>query len=304
MKLVALAGGTGSAKLLRGLKSEIGKFTVIANVGDNVWTHGLYVCPDIDIAMYTLAGIADTRKGWGVKGDSFRMLEQMALLRGETWFRLGDRDLAIHLLRTEMLKEGKTLTEVTVFALDALKVRQRILPVTDAQVETRVLTKEGDLHLQEFWVRRRARVAVNDVVYKGAREAHPTQEVASAVDEADRIVICPGNPVTSIMPILAVDGMQKLLASSKAEKIAVSPMIGSRPFSGPAGKIMRALGQGTDSVAVSKMYARLIDKIVIDESDVQMKGKIEELGVRCLATRTAMNNHSQERRLASFLLEA
>lgn len=304
MKLVALAGGTGSAKLLRGLKAEIGNFTVIANVGDNVWMHGLYICPDIDIAMYTLAGIADTRKGWGVKGDTFKMLEQMALLRGETWFRLGDRDLAIHLLRTEMLKAGKTLTEVTAFALDALKVRQRILPATDAPVETRVLTAEGDLHLQEFWVRRRARVAVDDVVYKGAREAHPTREVTSAVDEADRIIICPGNPATSIMPILAVDGMQKLLASSNAEKIAVSPMIGNRPFSGPAGKIMRALGHGTDSVAVSKMYARIIDRILIDESDVRMKGKIEELGVRCLATGTTMNNYAQERRLARFLVEA
>ncbi len=304
MKLVALAGGTGSAKLLRGLKAEIGNFIVIANVGDNVWMHGLYVCPDIDIAMYTLAGIADTRKGWGLKGDTFKMLEQMALLRGETWFRLGDRDLAIHLLRTEMLKAGKTLTEVTAFALHALKVRQRILPVTDAPVETRVLTTEGDLHLQEFWVRRRARVAVEDVVYKGAREAHPTREVASAVEEADRIIICPGNPPTSIMPILAVGGMQKLLASSKADKIAVSPMMGDRPFSGPAGKLMRALGHGTDSVAVSKMYARMIDRILIDKSDVRMKGKIEELGVRCLATGTTMNNYTQERRLARFLIEA
>ncbi len=304
MKLVALAGGTGSSKLLRGLKAEIGNFTVIANVGDNVWMHGLYVCPDIDIAMYTLAGIADSRKGWGVKGDTFKMLEQMALLRGETWFRLGDRDLAIHLLRTEMLKAGKTLTEVTAFALDALKVRQRILPVTDAPVETHVLTTEGDLHLQEFWVRRRARVAVEDVVYKGASEAHTTREVTSAVDEADRIIICPGNPATSIMPIFAVGEMQKLLASSNAEKIAVSPMIGNRPFSGPAGKIMRALGHGTDSVAVSKMYARIIDRILIDESDVRMKGKIEELGVRCLATGTTMNNYAQERRLARFLIEA
>ncbi len=304
MKLVALAGGTGSSKLLRGLKAEIGNFTVIANVGDNVWMHGLYVCPDIDIAMYTLAGIADSRKGWGVKGDTFKMLEQMALLRGETWFRLGDRDLAIHLLRTEMLKAGKTLTEVTAFALDALKVRQRIMPVTDAPVETHVLTTEGDLHLQEFWVRRRARVAVEDVVYKGASEAHTTREVTSAVDEADRIIICPGNPATSIMPIFAVGEMQKLLASSNAEKIAVSPMIGNRPFSGPAGKIMRALGHGTDSVAVSKMYARIIDRILIDESDVRMKGKIEELGVRCLATGTTMNNYAQERRLARFLIEA
>jgi LPPG:FO 2-phospho-L-lactate transferase len=304
MRLVALAGGTGSAKLLRGLKAEVGKFTIIANVGDNVWMHGLYVCPDIDIALYTLAGIADTRKGWGVKGDSFRMLEQMFVLGGETWFGLGDRDLALHLLRTEMLNQGRTLTEVTTYLTNALRVKQTILPVTDAPVETHILTPHADLHLQEFWVRRRAKVTVKSIAYKGAKDAFPTREVVAAVEDADKIVVCPANPATSIMPILAVGGMKELLASSPAEKIAVSPMIGNHPFSGPAGKLMLALGYGTDSEGVSRIYSRIIDKIVVDESDGGMRGKIEELGIQCLATGITMSNHSQERRLARFLVEA
>jgi len=239
MKVVALTGGTGSAKLLRGLAHLTKDLVVVANVGDNYWFQGLYVCPDIDIAVYTLAGIADVSKGWGIQGDTFNALDQLAKLGGETWFRMGDKDLATATIRTTMLSSGKTLTEVTSFIQKALGARVPVLPATDSPVETLMDTRAGTMHLQEFWVKNRGLPRVKRVRYRGAEQASPTSQVRRALARADKVVICPANPITSIGPIVAIKGMKTLLSDSGVRVVALSPMVGKGPYSGPAGTLMK-----------------------------------------------------------------
>ncbi|MDG6901435.1 MAG: 2-phospho-L-lactate transferase [Nitrososphaerota archaeon] len=304
MKVVALAGGTGSAKLLRGLATLTSQLTVVANVGDNFWFHGLYVCPDVDIACYTLAGVADAKKGWGVEGDTFKALGQLGDLGEETWFRLGDMDLAASMVRTGLLRAGRSLTEVTLRLAKALEVPYPILPATDSAVETWMRTESGAMHLQEFWVRERGRPRVTEVEYRGARRASPTRQVERALAQADKVVLCPANPITSIGPIVAVNGMRKLLSRSKAEVVALSPMIGARPYSGPAGRLMRQLGLRPDSAGVASLYSGFIDRLVIDRSDLALSEKVAESGVECSAADTRMRSRSDERRVARVLLEA
>ncbi len=304
MRVVALAGGTGSAKLLRGLATLTSQLTVVANVGDNFWFHGLYVCPDVDIALYTLAGIADEEKGWGVRGDTFKALGQLGGLGEETWFRLGDMDLAASMVRTGLMRAGKSLTQATLRLAKALEVPHPILPATDSAVETWMLTKSGAMHLQEFWVRERGRPRVTKVEYRGARRASPTRQVERALAQADKVVLCPANPITSIGPIVAVNGMRKLLSRSNAEVVALSPMIGARPYSGPAGRLMRQLGLRPDSAGVASLYSGFLDRLVIDRSDLALSEKVAESGVECSAADTRMRSRSDERRIARVLLEA
>ncbi len=229
MRVVALAGGTGSAKLLRGLASFDLDLTVIANVGDNVWMHGLYVCPDIDIAVYTLAGLADRRRGWGIEGDTFSVLKQLGSLGQETWFGLGDRDFATHIVRTRALKEGRTLTQVTQAACRAHKVRAKVIPATDSTLETRIVTPEGELNLQEFWVKKQGRPAVTAVRYEGASSATLTKEVETSIDKADYIVVCPANPITSIAPMLAIPGSGKRYPPRTPGSLRSPPWSGRGP---------------------------------------------------------------------------
>ena len=304
MKVVALAGGTGSAKLLRGLYQLPLDLKVVANVGDNFWVYGVYVCPDIDIASYTLAGVSDRIKGWGQAGDTFEALSQLSRLGAETWFRLGDRDLAVSLARTEMIRRGATLTEATESTRKALGVRCPILPVTDDHVETRVVTPVGDLHLQEFWVRDKGAPKATRVRYRGAKRARVTRQVASALSEADRVVVCPANPVTSVGPMLAVPGFTRLLQDSEARVVALSPMIGGAPFSGPAGKLMKAGGSRQDSLGVADLYSKFLDCILISQDDSALRPRIESLGLGCVTSDTRMTGSSDELRLAKELLEA
>ena len=304
MKVVAIAGGTGSAKLLRGLAHAVGNITVVSNVGDNFWTHGLYVCPDVDIAMYTLAGVSDRARGWGIRGDTFNALERLKKLGEETWFQLGDQDLATHIVRTQMLKEHITLTEITAHLCGGLGVRQRILPATNDHMETHMLTPSGEIHIQEFWVQRRGRPSLKGVRYVGAAKARPSPEVREAIASAERVVVCPANPVTSVGPILAISGMRELVASSSAQFVAVSPMAGARPFSGPAGKLMKAMKVRGDSVGVAKLYSDWVDTLLIHSSDVEMKASIEREGIKCRVTDTGMKTSRDEVRLAREVLES
>lgn len=303
MRVVTLAGGTGSAKLLEGLSALDVDLTVVANVGDNVWMHGLYVCPDIDIAMYTLAGFANRRQGWGIEGDTFRTLTQLGQIGEPTWFALGDMDIATQIVRTKMLREGLTLTSVTEKLRNAFGIAQAILPLTDDPVETRILTPAGYVHLQEFWVRDRGRPAVMDVAYKGSSRAKFTKEVERAIKRADRIILCPANPVTSIGPMLAVPGFSGRLSRAKARVTALSPMTGKVPFSGPAAKLMRAVGIRPDSVGVAQMYSGFLDSLVIDRSDECIVSEIEELGIKCIPSDTLMRDRSEKKRVAKELLE-
>lgn len=302
MKVVALAGGTGSAKLLRGLQKLSVDLAVVANVGDNAWIHGVYVCPDVDIATYTLAGLADPR-GWGVKGDTFSALDGLSKLGADAWFRLGDRDLSTSLYRTEMLRKGATLTQAADRIRRALGVASPVLPVTDSEVETWVHTPKGMMHLQEFWVRERGAPAVLGVSYRGVRRARVTPGVKSALSAADRIVLCPANPITSLGPMLAVPGLVRALSASRGRTVALSPMVGRAPFSGPAGKFLRAAGVRPDSVGVARRYASFLDGLLISKTDSSMKGLIESLGVKCAASNTLMRDSEDEVRLAKELLE-
>lgn len=302
MRVVALAGGTGSAKLLRGLAAQDCDLTIVANVGDNVWMHGLYVCPDIDIAMYTLAGIEDRAHGWGIEGDTFAVLAQLQHLAQKTWFALGDRDLATSILRTRLMRGGSSLTEATRELCRLLKVSERILPATDSTEETRILTHGGEMHLQEYWVKNKGRPRVDGVRYVGASRARPTREAERAIANADRVVICPANPVTSIGPILAIGRMAGVIARSGARKVALSPMVGESPFSGPAGKLMRAQGIRTDSVGVARLYSPFLDAMIIHKRDGRMKEDVEKLHVGCTLSDTSIRTPADERRLAAELL--
>ncbi len=301
MKVVALAGGTGSAKLLRGLDSLGVDLTVVANVGDNIWMYGVYVCPDIDVACYSLAGIADRAKGWGVAGDTFEMLKALRRLGLDTWFKLGDQDFATCLVRTRTIHSGGTLTEATEMERRALGVTCKVLPVTDNPVETRILTPRGDEHLQEFWVRDKGRPEAIGVRYRGASKARVSVAVKSALAEADRVVVCPANPVTSIGPMLAVPGFTRML--SKTHVAALSPMEGEAPFSGPAGKLMKAIGSKQNSAGVAGLYAGFLGAVLISERDRELEGTIEAMGIRCIRTDTRISTANDATRLAKELLE-
>ena len=277
--------------------------TAVVNVGDNAWMYGVYVCPDIDIATYTLAGVADPERGWGIESDTFRVLGGLSRLGEDTWFRLGDLDLATCLLRTEMLRNGATLTAATDRIRRALRVTSPILPATDGSVETWLSTSRGEMHLQEFWVRERGRPGVEAVAYRGASRSAPTARVKSAIRGADRIVICPANPVTSVGPMLALKGFVNLLAGSRARVVALSPMVGRAPVSGPAGKLLKSVGLRPDSVGVAELYSGFLDAILISDSDSGLRGKIEALGVRSAGTDTLMIDRDAESRLARELLE-
>ncbi len=304
MKVVALSGGTGSAKLLRGLARLEVDLTVIANVGDDFWFGGLMVCPDLDVSAYALAGVGDERKGWGLNGDSFRAVGRLRELGGEGWFRLGDRDLATCLLRTALLREGRSLTEATAAVCRGLGVKQRVLPLTDDDVQTFVLTPQGRMHLQEFWVREKGTPAVTGVEYAGAALARTTPEVVDALKAADRIVVSPANPVTSVGPMLAVPGFGDLLGSMKRKVSALSPMVGDAPFSGPAGKMMTALGIAPDSVGVARRYMGFVGSMLISSKDARMAEEIRGLGIRCRAVDTAIVSQRGAEELSKDLLAA
>ena len=303
MKVVALAGGTGSAKLVRGIARLPVDLTVVANVGDNFWTYGVYVCPDVDIATYSLAGISSPH-GWGIAGDTFEAFGELSRLGAETWFKLGDRDMAVCLRRTEMLRRGGSLTEATLQIAMSLGVRQSILPATDDHLETRIKSNAGELHLQEFWVRERGKPRVVAVRYQGGREARPTPQVAEALASADRVVVCPANPVTSIGPMLAIGGFRGLLRETEARVVGLSPMRGAAPYSGPAGALMKAVGARPDSYGVARMYSDFMDCMVISEDDAAMAVQIRALGMECLATDTQMEGPKDELRLARKAIKA
>lgn len=302
-KFAVISGGTGSSKLIRGFKEISRDFYVIVNVADNFWFHSLYVCPDLDITCYSLADISDKRRGWGLEGDTFNMVEQIGRLGFESWFKLGDRDAALSIVRTKLLKEGLSLTEVTSIISKALGIRQRVLPASDIHYETHVVTPQGEMHLQEFWVKFSGKPDVLDVVYRGIKAARLSEDAKRAILNAERIVICPANPVTSIMTILSLPEIKHIWTKSRAKKIAVSPIVGNRPFSGPACKFMKAKGFGCSSLDVARMYSGLVDTMVLHLEDSHLCREIEAMGMRCEATNTEISAVTSAAKLAERLLE-
>jgi len=301
--ITILAGGTGSVKLVRGMSSQTRDISVIANVGDNYWLYGLYICPDIDTILYGLADILDTQKGWGIKKDTYGFLRQMEVMGEETWFKIGDRDAAIHLMRTNMLKNGKNLSDITEWMCRKFAIDTKIIPVTDNSVETRIVTNKGDLHLQEYWVKYKGQDKVEGIKYIGADKARANPAAVNAIHDSKLVVIAPGNPLTSIGPILSIKGIRKELSKSKKKVVVVSPLIGGSAVSGPAAKYMEAAELEVSVYGLAKMYSEVASHIVIDTSDRTHIRKIENLDMKVYETKIKMNDKKDEDALAQFILK-
>ncbi len=305
MRLVALAGGTGAAKLLRGLDTllERGAMTVVGNTGDDAEVWGLHVSPDLDTVCYTLGGLLDEERGWGLRDESFRTLGEMVRFGEPTWFNLGDRDLATHLHRTRLLAEGRSLSEVTAKLAADLGVRHAVLPMSDQPVRTRVLGPDGWLGFQEYFVREKTQVEVRAVEYTGAPEARPAPGLVEAIGAADAVLVCPSNPVTSVGPILAVPGIVEALHGTRAPVLAISPIVGGRAVSGPAGRLMAARGLPVSALGIAQGYAPWLDILIIDDEDASLAPSIEAAGARPVVASTLMTGRVEEMRLARRILE-
>ena len=306
MRVTALAGGTGAAKLLRGLVACIAPhdLTVIGNTGDDTEIWGLHVSPDLDSATYALAGCLDAGRGWGLSDDSFRCLDAMGRLGADTWFSLGDRDLATHLVRTRALRAGSRLARVTAELARRLEVAARILPMSDDPVRTRVRTPDGWLGFQEYFVRERAKVEALEVEYAGAAAAAPAPGVVEAIRDADVVVVCPSNPVTSVGPILAVPGIVAALASRHGPTVAVSPIVGGAAVSGPAGDLMRARGLPVSPLGIAQAYAPWLGTLLVDARDGGLRADLLRLGVSLVVADIVMTDREREIALAHEVLTA
>jgi LPPG:FO 2-phospho-L-lactate transferase len=307
MRVTALAGGTGAAKLLRGLSAAgtVGTdLTVIVNTGDDTEVWGLHVSPDLDTITYALSSRLDLARGWGRADESFRCLESMAAFEAPTWFALGDRDLATHLVRTQALAAGRPLSEVTGEIARRLGVGPAVVPMSDDRVRTRVRTPAGWLTFQEYFVREKARVEVLEVAYDGAADARPAPRVLAAIADADAVVVCPSNPVTSIGPILAVPGVVGALGATRAPVVGVSPIIGGAAVSGPAGRLMATRGLPVSALGVARAYAPWLDVLLIDRGDATVVSSLREAGVEPVLADILMTDRASEAALARRVLEA
>jgi LPPG:FO 2-phospho-L-lactate transferase len=304
MDVVAIAGGVGAAKLLVGLQQVLGnRLTAIVNTGDDAEIYGVHVSPDVDIVTYWLAGIADTERGWGIAGDGFSVLDALEALGQETWFRLGDRDLATCLYRTKLLESGHPLSAVTESIARALGVRASIVPMSDDPVRTRVVTTDGrTLDFQEYFVKESTAPDVEEVLYVGVDRASPAPGILDAIAAASRIVVCPSNPMLSIGPVLAVRGIRDALAGHP-RVAAISPIVHGAALKGPADRILKSMGYEPSAVGVASLYAGLVDVFIHDTSDAAMGTEIEELGMQAVALDTVMTDHAASERLAREVLE-
>jgi LPPG:FO 2-phospho-L-lactate transferase len=305
-RVVLLSGGTGGAKLAHGFQQVLpaGALDVIVNVGDDLELFGLHVSPDLDSVLYTLAGLVDPVRGWGVAGDTDRALTMLERYGEETWFWIGDGDLATLVRRTAQLRRGATLTQVTADMATSLGVPNRILPATDDRLRTRVLTDDGDLEFQRYFVERGQRDEVRGVSFEGAAEARPTDAVINAVQTADLVVIGPSNPIVSIEPTLAIPGLREAVSAAPGRKVGVSPIVAGRALKGPADRMLASLGHDVSALGVARMYAGLLDQYVIDEADAELAPDITALGMEPLVAQTVMKTDADRAGLAQFLLDA
>ena len=303
MKLVLLSGGGGGARFARGLAGVLnpGELTVIGNVGDDVEILGLHVSPDLDSLLYTLAGLLDTERGWGRADETWNALESAASFGGEDWFRLGDRDIGLHLVRTRALREGARLSEITGRLASAAGVESHIVPASDDRLRTCVLTPAGRFAFQEWFVGRRHADEVDAVEYDGAQDARPAPGVLEALAVADAIVFAPSNPYLSIGPTLAVDAIRDAIVARGVRCVAVSPLVGGEAVTGPLGRMLTRMAGGTTPAHVTQCHKGLIDALVIDESDAPAEAEAE---VELVVTRTLMSDRDDERRLAEVVVEA
>jgi LPPG:FO 2-phospho-L-lactate transferase len=304
LKITALAGGVGASKLLLGLYEVLNPnlLTIIVNTGDDIVLHGLKISPDLDIVTYTLAGVVDSAKGWGIRGESFHALKRLAGYGRANWFNLGDRDLATHIHRTAMLAEGRTLSQAADSIRRALGVKSRILPMSDDPVPTMIESSEGPLHFQEYLVKRRTEPVVRGIRFAGAASARPAAGLLEAIGGADRVIICPSNPLISIGPILAVPGIREQLRTHKEKVFAVCPIVGGKSLKGPSDKMLAQLGHQPTALGVAKLYADFTGTFVIDPTDKAQGSEISAFGMRIAILPTVMKTRAQKRKLARALL--
>jgi LPPG:FO 2-phospho-L-lactate transferase len=309
--LVSLAGGVGAARFLAGLVRvvEPADLVVVGNTGDDDEFHGLLVCPDLDSVTYTLAGASNQALGWGLEGETFACLDALDRYQDDTWFRLGDRDLATHLYRSERLRAGATISTITAEIIAAWGLKFRLLPMSDDPVRTRITTRETDgstreLRMQEWFVRERAQPPVVAVRYEGAEAARPAPGVLEALQTADVIVLCPSNPVISIAPILSVPGIRDVLVARRDRVVGISPIVGGAPVRGPADRLMEPLGIDVSCVGVAKTYAPFCSTLVIDAVDESRAAEVQSAGVNAVVADTMMRSPEIAAALASRALEA
>ena len=302
--ITALAGGVGASKLLKGLIKIIKEeeLNIIVNTGDDIELHGLYISPDLDIVMYTLAGLVDTKKGWGIKGDTFDCLEMLKKYGLETWFKLGNKDLATHIYRTCLLKSGLKLSDVTVKLCRSLGLKVNIFPMSDDRIKTMIDTEEGTMHFEEYLVKRHSQDKVLNVKFERAEKSSPASGVIDSILKSDIIILCPSNPIVSIGPILAVPGIRNALKNTKARVIGVSPIVDGGTIKGPADKLMRGLGLEVSPYGVAFLYRDFLDYFIIDTIDDAKKNQIESLGIKVVSTNTIMNSFMDKVRLAKEVL--
>ena len=315
--IAALAGGVGAARLLGGLTRIVSPrdVTVVVNTGDDTVLHGLHVSPDMDTVTYSLAGIVNPDTGWGLMGETWAAMEALERYGGETWFRLGDRDLATHLYRTQRLRDGASLSTVAAEVAASWGVDTRLLPMSDDPVRTRVTLAEGgeggpggrretEVEFQDYFVRRRHAVEVRAVRFEGAESARPAPGVLEAIETATTVVVCPSNPIVSIGPILAVPGVEEMLARRRAATVAVSPIVAGAALKGPADRLLTELGQEASVVGVARLYAPLVSTLVVDEADAALADQVEAEGLRCVVAPAVMSSPEVAADLAKVVLAA
>jgi len=323
--LVALAGGVGAARFLSGLVQVVnpGEITAVINTADDMVLHGLHISPDIDTVTYTLAGMENRQAGWGIAGETWTVMEALEVLGGESWFRLGDRDLATHLYRTQRLSEGATLSEVTAEVAAARGIGVRLLPMSDDPMRTRLTVEvsadsppahpvpalQGDgvrseIAFQDYFVKLRHEVPVRAVRFEGAGSARPGPGVLEALSTASQVVVCPSNPIVSIGPLLAVAGVQDALVRRRDDVVAVSPIIAGSALKGPADRLLTELGHESSVVGVARLYAPWVGTLVIDQADADLAHQVQEEGVECLVASTVMSTPERAAALARVVLDA
>jgi len=304
LTVAALAGGVGASKLLLGLYHAMDphNLTVIVNTGDDIVLHSLRISPDLDIVTYTLAGVVNPKTGWGMRNETFHFLKHFGEYGRETWFNLGDRDLSTHILRTDMLAHGKTLSQVAEHVRHSLGVKCRILPMSDQPVPTIIETRDGNIHFQEYLIKHRTEPGIKAIHFHNIKLVHPAPGVLEAVCDADRVIVCPSNPLISIGPILAVPRVREQLRARRESVIAVCPIVGGKSLKGPSDKMLIQLGAGSSAASVAKLYADFTGTFVIDRRDADQASAIEALGMKVAVLPTVMRTRNDKRKLARSLL--
>lgn len=302
--IVALAGGVGAARFLDGLARVVdpGRLFIVGNTADDTELHGLHISPDLDTVAYTLAGRSNPKHGWGIEGDTFHCLQALRDLGADAWFQLGDRDLATHLYRTDRLRQGATLSEVTRELAAAWGVKSAIVPMSDDRVRTIVKTRRGLLDFQTYFVRRQSRDTVLGIEFDGARRARPAPGLLDAIGNTAGVIVCPSNPIISIGPILSVPGIRATLR--KTPVVAISPIVGGRALKGPAARMMKSLGMRVSALGVAELYRDFLDVFILDRQDARLATKVEALGIRAIVTDTIMTSIARKKALARAALDA